>query len=420
MKAIITPAKAVGEITSVASKSVAHRLLICAALSDTKTVIRCANTNKDILATVDCLNAMGADIRYEDGCFFVLPISEKKNSSFLMCNESGSTLRFILPIACALGGEWNFIMEGRLPERPLSPLKEELEAHGISFSYPALNNLCINGKLSCGEYSISGNVSSQFTSGLLFALSIIEGKSTLRVTGEIESAPYIEMTLDALKTFGVETNRNDNIFTISGQKLRTPKDIEVENDWSNAAFPLCAAAMSGGCVTLKNVNFLSRQGDIKILDLISEFGAEVIKKESSATVKGKELRGIEINAEQIPDLVPVLATVAAGAEGTTRIYGASRLRIKESDRLTSTYEMLRNLGADVTLTDDGFIINGKDRLIGGTVDSYNDHRIAMSAAVASTICENKVTVTGAQAISKSYPDYWKDISKLGLDIVLQD
>ena len=420
MKAIITPAKAMGEISSIASKSVAHRLLICAALSDRKTIIRCANINKDILATVDCLNAMGADICYKDSCFHVTPISTKVNSKFLMCNESGSTLRFILPIVSALGREWNFIMEGRLPERPLSPLKEELEAHGISFNYPAFNNLCISGKLSCGEYSITGNVSSQFISGLLFALSIIDGTSILRVTGEIESAPYIEMTLDALKAFGAKIDRKDNVFTISGNKLSTPENVDVENDWSNAAFPLCAAAISGGCVTLKNVNFLSRQGDIKILDLLSDFGAEVIKEECSVTVKGEKLHGIEINAEQIPDLVPVLATVAAGAEGTTKIYGASRLRIKESDRLMSTYEMLTNIGADVILTDDGFVINGKERLSGGTVDSYNDHRIAMSAAVASTICENKVTVIGAQAISKSYPDYWKDISKLGLDVELQD
>ena len=420
MKAIITPTRAMGEISSIASKSVAHRLLICAALSDEKTVIRCANINKDIIATVDCLNAMGADICYEDSCFHISPIDTKVNSKFLMCNESGSTLRFILPIAAALGGEWNFIMEGRLPQRPLSPLKEELEAHGISFNYPASNNLCISGKLSCGEYSISGNVSSQFISGLLFALSIIEGKSFLHVTGEIESAPYIEMTVDALEKFGAEITRDNNTFTVIGKKLQAQKNLEVENDWSNAAFPLCAAALSGGCVTLNNVNFLSRQGDMKILDLLNAFGAKVTKNENSVTVKGNKLHGIEINAEQIPDLVPVIATVAAGAKGTTKIYGASRLRIKESDRLASTYEMLTRLGANVTLTDDGFVINGKDRLSGGAVDSYNDHRIAMSAAVASTICENKVTVIGAEAISKSYPDYWKDVSKLGLEIELKD
>ena len=420
MKAIITPAKAMGAISSIASKSVAHRLLICAALSDRKTIIRCANINKDILATVDCLKAMGADICYKDSCFHVTPIGTKANSKFLLCNESGSTLRFIIPIASALGGEWNFIMEGRLHERPLSPLKEELEAHGISFNYPASNNLCVSGKLGCGEYSISGNVSSQFISGLLFALSIIEGKSLLHIIGEIESAPYIEMTVDALEKFGAEIIRNNNKFMVIGKKLHSPQKLEVENDWSNAAFPLCAAALSGGSVTLNSVNFSSHQGDIKILDLLNAFGAKVTKKETSVTITGKKLRGIEINAEQIPDLVPVLATVAAGAEGTTKIYGASRLRIKESDRLASTYEMLTRLGADVTLTDDGFIINGKERLSGGTVDSYNDHRIAMSAAVASTICENKVTVIGAQAISKSYPDYWKDVSKLGLDIELQD
>lgn len=420
MNAIITPAKAIGEISSVVSKSVAHRLLICAALSDSETVVRCANTNKDINATVDCLNAMGADICYNDGCFHVSPIGKKTNGNFLMCNESGSTLRFLLPIVCALGGEWNFIMEGRLPERPLSPLKEELEAKGIQFRYESPNNLCVSGKLGCGDYTISGNVSSQFISGLLFALSILEGKSTLYVTGEIESAPYIEMTVDALEKFGAEIVQNDNAFTVIGKKLHTAKHLEVENDWSNAAFPLCSAAVSGGNVTLKNVNFSSRQGDIKILDLLKDFGAEVIKKENSVTVTSSRLHGIEINAEQIPDLVPALAAVACGADGTTKIYGASRLRIKESDRLQSTYEMLSKLGADIKLTEDGFMINGKNKLTGGTVNAYNDHRIAMSAAIASTICKNKVTVIGAESTAKSYPDFWQDFSKLGFNIELQD
>lgn len=420
MNAIITPAKAIGEISSVVSKSVAHRLLICAALSDAETIIRCTNTNKDISATVNCLNAMGADICYKDGWFSVIPIGKKTNSKFLLCNESGSTLRFLIPIVCALGGEWNFIMEGRLPERPLSPLKEELEEKGIKFNYETPNNLCVSGKLACGDYTISGNVSSQFISGLLFALSIIGGKSYLHITGEIESAPYIEMTVDALEKFGAEIIRNNNTFTISGKKLNSPKQLEVENDWSNAAFPLCAAAVSGGRIILNNVNFSSRQGDIKILELLEKFGAQVIKKENSVTITSTKLHGIEINAEQIPDLVPALAAVACGAEGKTKIYGASRLRIKESDRLQTTYEMLSNLGADIKLTEDGFVINGKIELNGGTVNAYNDHRIAMSAAIASTICKQKVMVIGAESTEKSYPDFWHDFSKLGFNIELQD
>jgi 3-phosphoshikimate 1-carboxyvinyltransferase len=310
-------------------------------------------------------------------------------------------------------------MEGRLPERPLSPLKEELETKGIKFRYDSPNNLCVSGKLNCGNYTISGNVSSQYISGLLFALSILEGKSTLNITGEIESAPYIEMTVDSLKRFGAVIARSNNIFTITGKKLVSPKQLDVENDWSNAAFPLCTAALSGGNVTLNNVNFSSRQGDIKILELLEAFGAEVIKKENSVNVTSSHLHGIEINAEQIPDLVPALATVACGAEGITKIYGASRLRIKESDRLKTTYEMLLKLGAEIKPTEDGFIINGKKELSGGIVSAYNDHRIAMSAAIASSICKNKVTVIGAEATAKSYPDFWSDFSKLGFDIELQ-
>jgi len=419
MNAIITPSKAVGELPSVVSKSVAHRLLICSAFSNAKTLIRCENTNKDIMATVNCLKAMGAEISYEDGYFSVCPINQAKKCDRLLCNESGSTMRFTLPIVCALGGTWHFIMEGRLPHRPLSPLKEELEAHGIQFVYITENDLCVHGKLSCGEYSISGNVSSQFVSGLLFALSILKGQSKLNVTEKIESAPYIEMTIDALLKFGADIKRDGNIFTITGKELNSPGIAEVENDWSNAAFPLSAAALCKGTVTLDNVNFSSHQGDMKILGILEQFGAVVKKESDKVTVIGNKLQGIEINAEQIPDLVPVLAAVASGAKGTTKIYGASRLRIKESDRLQTTYEMLSTLGADIKLTDDGFIVNGKDELTGGTVNSYNDHRIAMSAAVAATICKNDVILLDAGATSKSYPKFWEDMKKINLNIELK-
>ena len=420
MRAIITPSSPAGIISAIASKSVAHRLLICAAFSDKKTEIRCEKTNKDILATVDCLRSMGADVEYENGRFYVTPINkdEKRNSVILPCNESGSTMRFFLPIACALGGSWHFLMEGRLPERPLSPLREELEAHGICFEYASSNDLCVSGKLSCGDYSIRGDVSSQFVSGLLFALSFIEGTSRLTVTGHIESAPYIEMTLDALLSFGANIKRDKNVFTVIGGQLTSPGIAEVEGDWSNAAFPLCAAALGNGKITLTNVDLSSRQGDMKILDLLESFGAKVIREEKQVTVIGDKLCGIEINAEQIPDLVPVLATVASGAEGKTVIYGASRLRIKESDRLQTTYEMLSRLGADIILTDDGFIINGKRKLCGGVVDSHNDHRMAMSPAVASVICKNAVTVNDAGSVSKSYPEFWQDFSKLGISVEL--
>ena len=417
MIALVSCNNVTGELSAISSKSVAHRLLIGAAFCDKKTQIRCNNLNNDILATAKCLRAIGAEIEYENGVFAIAPIKQKV-SEFLECNESGTTMRLLLPIVSALGGSWRFVMRGRLAGRPISPLKEELEAHGIKFEYLSADELLVNGKLEYGEYSIRGDVSSQFISGLLFALSLLEGESRLTVTGQIESAPYIQMTLDVLLSLGADISREGNVFTIRGKQLISPDTICVEGDWSNAAFPLCAAAI-GGTVTLNNINPASSQGDIEILDILKEFGATVSVNGNSVTVSKKELLGIKIDATNIPDLVPVLAVVASVANGETHIFGASRLRIKESDRLQTTYNMLQALGADIKLTNDGFIINGKEKLSGGVVSSYNDHRIAMSAAVASALCQNSVTVEGAEAVEKSYLDFWQDFKKISFNIDLK-
>ena len=415
MNAIITSALPKGEIKAIASKSMAHRLLICAAFADKESSIRCENVNNDILATVNCLCALGAEINYVDKSFLVKPISLFTNDAILNCNESGSTLRFLIPVVCAVCDKTSFMMSGRLPDRPLSPLREELEAHGIKFEYLQHDILTVSGRLECGDYTINGEVSSQFISGLLFALSFLDGRSTLTITGKIESAPYIEMTLDALKAFGASVFVNKNVYTVVGSNLRSNGVLSVEGDWSNAAFPLCAAAL-GGNIKLDNLNLASRQGDMEILDILTRFGAEIIKENDFVIVERRNLKAIELDASQIPDLVPVIATVASVAEGTTKIYGASRLRIKESDRLVSTRTMLNELGADVDETDDGLIIRGRSRLSGGTVSSFNDHRIAMSAAVASVVCDNSVTIKDAEAVNKSYPDFWEDIKKLGFDV----
>lgn len=413
---IIRSATPLGKIRAIASKSAAHRLLICSAFADKESIIRCETLNNDILATASCLEVMGAGIKYEKPNFIVTPIKDLKSGGTVDCGESGSTLRFLLPVVCALGGKWSLKMSGRLPERPLSPLKEELEAHGIAFSYPQRDVISCEGKLSAGSYSISGEVSSQFVSGLLFALSILDGKSTLTVTGNIESAPYIDMTLDALLSFEADIKQNANVFTVNGTSLKARERCEVEGDWSGAAFAICAGALSENGVTIDGLNFSSRQGDMRILSIVEQFGADVKINENSVTVKRSELFGIDVDARQIPDLVPVIATVASVAKGTTNIYGAARLRIKESDRLQTTADMLNALGADVKQTDDGLMIVGKPSLVGGTVDSFNDHRIAMSAAVAASVCKGAVTVTDADAVSKSYPDFWRDFERIGYDV----
>ena len=418
MKAVIHPTaeKASGRINAISSKSVAHRLLICAAFADAPTRIRCDCVSRDIEATVDCLVALGADISRDAPYYFVKPITKINKNAKLNCHESGSTLRLLLPITAALGADSDFYMAGRLPERPLSPLREELEAHGIEISKAGSNPLTVRGRLSGRDFSIAGNVSSQFVSGLLFALTLRGEEATLTVEGNIESVPYIEMTSDALAIFSAEPEISGNVYKIKkGARLISPSDIEVEGDWSNAAFPLSAGAISYGAdgVTVSGLNIHSHQGDREILKLLEDFGAEVsIADSGDVTVKRRVLRGIEIDATNIPDLVPILAIVASVAEGETKICGAARLRIKESDRLRTVTELLTALGADVTELEDGLIIKGRPQLLGGSISSSNDHRIAMSAAVASIVCKESITINGADAVNKSYPSFWQDVRNI--------
>ncbi len=402
------------KIKAISSKSEAHRLLICAALSDGKTSIVCNDTNEDITATVNCLNSLGASIVREKNdngemIYTVSPISETPKTATLDCGESGSTLRFLLPVVAALGVECDIYMHGRLPERPLSPLYELLTENGVLLSPQGSNPLHVSGKLKSGDYSIAGNISSQFISGLLFALPFTDGNSSLTMTGKLESTPYITMTEQALDLFGSGITNVGNVFYISHkEKLITPKEVIVGGDWSNAAFFLCAGAISSQRVTVEGLDLSSAQGDREIINILKRMGAAISRSGNCITVSRADLFGIEIDASQIPDLVPVISVVASVAMGKTRIYNASRLRLKESDRIQSVCQMLTALGADITETDDGMIIHGKSKLTGGTVNSYNDHRIAMSAAVASLVCKNPVTVESIEAVNKSYPAFLSD------------
>ncbi len=418
MKLTVAASIPEGKIKAIASKSAAHRALICAAFGNKSANIVCEEINDDISATVRCLCALGAKITRRDSSFVVLPIRTPKQNAILDAGESGSTLRFLLPIVCALGCNSSFLMSGRLSERPLSPLREELETHGAVISKTESDKLSVSGKISAGEYHIRGDISSQFISGLLFALSLIEGESTLTVEGKIESEPYINMTLNTLYEFDAEPERNDNTFIITGrQKFNSPENLSVEGDWSNAAFALSAGAIrKKSRVSVFGLDPESSQGDRNIIETLVRFGADVRRKGDCFTVRGEKLYGTKINAANIPDLVPILAVVAAAAEGQTVIYGAARLKIKESDRLFAITDVLSTLGADITETDDGLIINGGSQLSGGTVSSHNDHRIAMSAAVASILCEAPVSITSAEATSKSYPSFWDDMNTLGFSI----
>ena len=379
MDITIQPRKLKGLVEAIPSKSQAHRLLICAAFSDSPTRIICRETNRDIEATADCLNALGAVITRTDTGYAVEPVRACPEKAVLPCRESGSTLRFLLPIAGALGVDATFRMEGRLPQRPLSPLWEEMERMGCVLTRPTPDTVRCTGKLRPGDYSIAGNVSSQYITGLLFAHRLIQGECTLEITGKLESAPYVEMTKRALALFA------------PGQ--RAPDTLCVEGDWSNGAFWLASQAL-GSELTVTNLDQCSPQGDraaAEWLPRLSEFQT--------------------ISAADIPDLVPILAVTAAANSGAVFTH-IQRLRLKESDRVESTIAMIRALGGQAEADDHTLTIHGTG-LTGGTVDAVNDHRIAMAAAIAATVCRGAVTILGAECVQKSYPQFWNEYARLG-------
>ena len=390
MDICITPKKLYGNINAIPSKSQAHRMLICAAFSDQPTTLICPETNRDIEATANCLTALGAGITWLSNGYRVKPIEEVPFRASLPCQDSGSTLRFLLPIAGALGVDTVFQMTGRLPQRPLTPLWEEMERMGCTLTRPTADTIRCTGRLRSGEYAINGTISSQFITGLLFALSLLSGQSRLQVLGKLESAPYVSMTLAAMERFGISCN--DYCFPGNG-RFHSPGTVTVEGDWSNAAFFLAAQAL-GSPIQVGNLNPDSPQGDRACARLLPE-------------LKDK----LTISAADIPDLVPILAVTAAANQGAV-FTDIGRLRLKESDRVASVMDMLRALGGQAEANDTTLTVYGTG-LHGGTVDSHNDHRIAMSAAIAATVCDSPVTILGAQCVEKSYPKFFTDYTSLG-------
>ena len=410
MELTLSPRPIGGTVASIASKSQAHRLLICAALAWQSTKIICAESSADIDATIRCLAALGADFSRRDGTITVYPMELPRGDRELDCGESGSTLRFLLPVVGALGVGATFRLHGRLAERPLSPLWEEMERHGCRLSRPTPDTLRCEGRLSGGTYQIAGDVSSQFISGLLFALPLTGEESDIMLTSKAESAGYIALTVHALRQFGIAAEQTASGWHIpSGSFYASCGKAAVEGDWSNAAFWLCAGAISRP-VTVTGLNPDSLQADRKITEILRRFGAEVRSDEFGVHVAPSALHAIEIDARNIPDLVPPIAAVAACARGTTTIFGAERLRIKESDRLKSVADALRAVGGQVEITPDGLQITGCS-LHGGTIDSSNDHRIAMLAGILSSVCSQPITLTGAEAVRKSYPNFWEELKK---------
>lgn len=374
MDILIQPSTLKGTIQSIPSKSQAHRALICAALSGKPELVSIERPSQDLMATKQALEIL-------------------RGAGAADCRESGTTLRLLVPLAAALGLDVTFTGEGRLPRRPMEPLLSLLEDHGVRFSQAFLP-FRLSGRLRCGNYRIPGNISSQYISGLLLALPLLEGDSHLTLTTQLESSAYVAMTLDCQKSFGLRIQPSETGWAIpGGQTYRAPGSFTVEGDWSNAAFWLAASAL-GSDLEVTGLSEESLQADRRIRTIL----------DSGET---------DTDVREIPDLVPVLAVLACGKTETTVLRNCGRLRLKESDRIESVKAMILSLGGRIRVEGEDLVIEGSGSLEGGAVDSFEDHRIAMAAAIAATLCRRPVLIRGAQAVSKSYPEFFADYNALG-------
>ncbi|NLK57778.1 MAG: 3-phosphoshikimate 1-carboxyvinyltransferase [Tissierellia bacterium] len=398
-----------GEIRAIPSKSYAHRALICAALADGPSTVRLARSSVDIDTTAQTLRQLGADIQKDATGFQILPVRHTDDTPLLDCAESGSTLRFLLPVAMALKDRARFTGRGRLPARPLSPLLEEMEKKGCVFSGKKLP-LTVTGRLAKGSFLLPGDISSQYISGLLLAAPLL-GETEVRLTSGLESAGYVLITTEVMQDFGVKTVRTEHGYTVPGGQHYRARDYAVEGDWSNAAFFLVAGAL-GGAIRLRGLKADSVQGDRAILDVLRAYGARV-DTEDGILVQRDAARPIRVDLRQMPDALPILSVLAASARGESVFYGGARLRLKESDRLYTSAQMIRNLGGDAEETEDGLLVRGTGKLTGGTTSSFGDHRLAMASAIASLLCDEPVRIEEPEAVNKSYPAFFSDFQQLG-------
>ncbi|EYE88589.1 3-phosphoshikimate 1-carboxyvinyltransferase [Fervidicella metallireducens AeB] len=416
----IVPSELEGHISIPPSKSITHRAIICAGLSNGKSHIENIIFSEDISATLEGMSSFG--IKYEkfkeDRDRYSLIIEGKTPlralSTTIDCRESGSTLRFLIPIACILGKEITFTGKGKLIERPLDEYYKIFDKQNIPYKNLKGNlPLRICGKLKGDTFSLRGDVSSQFISGLMFALPLLKEDSKIIISTDLESKGYVDLTIDVLNSFGIKIQNNDyREFFIEGNQKYIPQTYKVEGDFSQASFWLVAGLL-GNKITCTDINVSSLQGDKVILDIIKNMGGNVEISETGIIAKKSKTKGTIIDVSQCPDLVPILATLASLSQGTTRIINAARVRIKESDRLKAISTELNKLGAEITELEDGLIIKGKEFLNGGEVDSWKDHRIAMALAVSSIRCLNPVIIKDSSCVSKSYPGFWDDFRALG-------
>lgn len=407
----VKAAAARGVFAAPPSKSAAHRALIAAALSGDSR-IRSISQSEDMTATLACLTALGA--AYDRaGDTVTFRAANGEGTAIADCGESGSTLRFFVPIFAAMGKSVTFIGRGRLPQRPMTTYEECLPPHGVSLARPSVEGgiVTVSGKLRGGRYEVAGDVSSQFITGLLFALPLCEEDSEIVLTTPLQSGDYVEMTLDTLRQAGIAVKKTASGFTVKGGQTYRLQEHTVEGDWSQAAFLLVAGAL-GGDITVTNLRLDSKQGDKRIVSLLEDMGAAIVCEGEAVRCRKSALKGIEADVADIPDLVPVLSVAAAAAVGTSRWYNAARLRLKESDRLASTAALIHALGGCCEEQADALVIRGVP-LHGGTVCGENDHRIVMSGAVASLLTDDEVVLTDAHSVAKSWPDFFETYKAWG-------
>ena len=399
----ITPGPLEGTVTPPPSKSIAHRAILAAALTNGTSTLQNVALSQDIEATLRCISALGGGWEQEGDRLRVSGVWSREWDTaglpYLDCGESGSTLRFLIPLALTLNNGGVFTGRGRLMERPQQPYFDIFDEKGISYEQKD-GVLTIQGEWNAGEYRLPGNVSSQFVTGLLYALPLMEWESRIVLTSPLESKGYVDMTLDVLKDFGITIeNQNYERFLVPGDQWCTARDYTIEADWSQAAFWMAAGSL-GIPVEITGLNDRSIQGD-RVID------------EHFASFAWGTGRRVEIDVSDCPDLLPPLAVMAAFHDGTTRLTNAARLRLKESDRLATVTKMLTALGGQAEEGPDWLAIPGTRFLKGGTVDGANDHRIVMAAAIAATRCTGPVTILGAEAVNKSYPNFWEEYKRLG-------
>ncbi len=405
-----------GEISIPSSKTYIHRFLLSALLAEGESVIENVTLSDDVKSTIECVKALGASVRISENSKTLFVTGAKSSPDFakLYCNECGSTLRFIIPVALALCGKAEFSGSKKLLERPLEQYFKIFDENNIKYDFKKGEYLKAEGIFSKNEFHIDGGVSSQFVTGMLYAAALCENDSTIIIDTPLRSKPYVDVTLEVLSRSGIEVeNRNYESFFVKGGQKFAPAHFTACGDWSQTAFFLVAGAI-GGDITVKNINFTSGQGDAVIAEILKKMGADITLFEDRVEIKRSMLVSPDvIDAENFPDLVPVLALALSLAEGTTRVYGIERLRFKECDRIEATRHIISSLGGNIVLKDNAFEITGVKKLCGGKVKSFNDHRIAMTEAVACLACDGEVTIENPMCINKSYPDFYEDLLSTG-------